>query len=145
MSPDTNCMQQASLTYTLKHQINRHRKVRKFNGLAKRSRDHWNRRKVYIRRQRTDKTIHKQLRCRGTTICSPKQPCYRCKSHYEPFFASLKHGVRRFDIGLLREHDGNAMAFVGLDHSGMQRSMGERNGKSQLFKYTCSNLCIGCC
>jgi len=44
----TNNMQQASLTYTLKHQINRHREVGKFDSLVKRSRDHWNGGKVYV-------------------------------------------------------------------------------------------------
>lgn len=51
-------MHQASLTYTLKHQINRHREVGKFDSLVKRSRDHRNGRKVYVRRQRADKTVH---------------------------------------------------------------------------------------
>lgn len=110
-------MQQASLTCTLKHQINRHREVSKLNSLVKRSRDHWNGRKVYIRRQRA------------------KQPCYGCKSYYELFLASCKYRVRRPDILLLREHDGNTMDFISLGHSSMWRSMREINGKSQAFKY----------
>jgi hypothetical protein len=51
-------MHQASLTYTLKHQINRHREVGKFDSFVKRSRDHWNGRKVYVRRQRAEKTVN---------------------------------------------------------------------------------------